>query len=187
MGNMVGLLPFLLLSQSQQRLTRDTRLTSSQLAALFMQGVGGKAMMRERWSESDILALPPEEPSKWDRKSGRLFDDQVKFLDSMAKVVSAMANSGGGSIILGVEDDGTPAGVKSHIGRQSMKDWLEQQLPNLTDYPLSNFRVHTVERAVPSLIPADAVVIVIDIGDSPLAPHQNKGVYPPCIRRTLRV
>jgi hypothetical protein len=43
----------------------------------------------------------------------------------------------------------------------------------LLAYPLSDFRVHVVERDQHgSRIPADRDVIVIDVGDSALAPHQ---------------
>jgi hypothetical protein len=44
----------------------------------------------------------------------------------------------------------------------------------LLDYPISDFRVHTVIKSGPSRIPADKEVIVIDVGDSAAAPHQNK-------------
>ena len=32
--------------------------------------------LRERWSESDVLSLPAGEQDYFDRKSGRLLDDQ---------------------------------------------------------------------------------------------------------------
>ena len=38
--------------------------------------------------------------------------------------------------------------------------------------PLQQFRVHEVERSANSSIPVGRVVIVLDIGDSPIAPHQ---------------
>jgi hypothetical protein len=49
---------------------------------------------------------------------------------------------------------------------------LEQKIPNLVAYPLSDFRVHVVEPSTASRIPNGTVVIVIDFGDSALAPHQ---------------
>jgi hypothetical protein len=131
-------------------------------------------MKRERWTETDLLALPAEEPDEFDRKSGLLLNDPEKFLDAVAKAVSAFANSGGGSLILGVEDDGTLAGAEPLRGRETLKDWLEQKIPNLLDYPLSDFRVHTVEPAAASLIPEGKVVVVVDVADSALAPHQSK-------------
>jgi hypothetical protein len=59
------------------------------------------------------------------------------------------------------------------------KDWVEQKIPRLLNYPLQDFRVHEVVPSVPTSIPAGRVVLVIDVGDSPLAPHQtaNKRLY----------
>jgi hypothetical protein len=56
---------------------------------------------------------------------------------------------------------------------------LEQIIPNLLEYPLQDFRVHEVEPDRSTSIPNNKVVIVIDVGDSPLAPHQDifKRVY----------
>jgi hypothetical protein len=129
---------------------------------------------RERWTEADLAELPIEEPDNFDRKSGKLFDDQSRSLDAVAKALSAFANSGGGSLILGVMDDGIPDGLPKQNGRASIRDWIEQKIPNLLEYPLSDFRVHTVIRDSDSRIPRDREVIVIDVGDSAAAPHQSK-------------
>jgi hypothetical protein len=83
-----------------------------------------------------------------------------------------MANSGGGHIILGVADDGIPDGMPEMVNNTSIKDWLEQKIPNLVIHPLNNFRVHIVERRSPSRIPPGKNVVVIDVEDSGLAPHQ---------------
>jgi hypothetical protein len=75
---------------------------------------------------------------------------------------------------LGVKDDGTPDGVpKVHKGRNSTREWLEQVIPDLLSYPLQDFRVHEVDPATPTTIPAGMIVIVIDVGDSERAPHQD--------------
>ncbi len=131
-------------------------------------------MKRERWTEAELKDLPAEEPNAFDRKSGKLFEDQGKFLNSVAKALSAFANSGGGSLIIGVADDGTPDGLPAFVGRTAMRDWIEQKIPHLLDYPISDFRVHTVIKNDPSSIPGGKEVIVIDVGDSAAAPHQNK-------------
>jgi len=131
-------------------------------------------MKRERWTEADILSLPAEEPDQFDRKSGLLLKDEGKFLDALAKALSAFANSGGGSLIIGVDDRGQIDGVEPCVGRASFRDWLEQKIPHLVDYPISDFRVHTVEPDTSSQIPSGKVVVVVDVGDSALAPHQTK-------------
>lgn len=84
----------------------------------------------------------------FDRKAGQLFEtSQDNFLNSIAKALSAFANSGGGSLILGIKDDGLPDGLRPFVGRTAMRDWIEQKIPHLLDYPLSDFRVHTVTKS----------------------------------------
>ncbi len=130
------------------------------------------AVKRERWTEADIDALPVGEHDFFDRKSGQLFANKEALQAALAKALSAFANSGGGHLILGVDDTGKPDGVPRAEGRTSVRDWLEQKIPHLVEYALSDFRVHVVERAASSRVPADRDVVVIDVGDSALAPHQ---------------
>jgi hypothetical protein len=130
---------------------------------------------KERWTESEVIALPAGEHDYFERKSGALLQDSG-FRGKLAKAVSAFANSGGGSLVIGVRDDGTIDGVpKTRSSKTSTRDWIEQIIQNLVSYPLQDFRVHEVEPESPSLIPTDHVVVVIDIGDSMLAPHQSAG------------
>lgn len=126
----------------------------------------------EKWTEADVDALPEGEHDFFDRKSGLLFLDNDKLLGTLAKAISAFANSGGGHLILGVDDNGVPDGVPTHQGRTAMKEWLEQKIPNLVSYPLSDFRVHVVVQSSNSRIPSGKQVLVVDVGDSALAPHQ---------------
>jgi hypothetical protein len=131
---------------------------------------------RESWTEDQVSELPTGEHDYFERKSGRLFDSQDRnnLLDTIAKAASAFVNSGGGHLILGVTDAGDLEGVP-HVwsGKTTTRDWLEQKIPQLLDYRLNDFRVHVVERAVSSKMTQDHDVIVIDFGDSALAPHQS--------------
>lgn len=128
---------------------------------------------RTRWGEADVLELSAGEHDWFDRKSGLLLNSD-DFRRDIAKALSAFANSGGGSIILGVADDGTFDGVvPMHKGRTRTREWLEQVIPRLVDYPLENFRVHEMEPTSPTQVPAGRIVLVIDVGDSRLAPHQS--------------
>lgn len=130
-------------------------------------------MKKERWTESELLSLPSGEHDFFERKSGALVNDAA-FEQKLAKAISALTNSGGGHLVIGVTDDGTIDGVpKVHKGRTTTRDWLEQKVPNLVSRPLQDFRVHETEPEMTSLIPPGRVVIVIDIGDSALAPHQD--------------
>jgi predicted HTH transcriptional regulator len=147
------------------------RRTRSIVIALARQD--GNMNKREKWTESDIEELPTGEQDYFERKSGLLFQNRGEFLDTIAKAISAFSNSGGGHLIIGVNDNGILDGLPPEVGNTTIKDWLEQKIPNLVDYPISDFRVHQVIRANPSRIPQNHEVVVIDVGDSPLAPHQS--------------
>ncbi len=150
---------------------RSTRMVEYALARQRMEL---NIVKRDKWTEADVDELPAEEPDGFERKSGKLFANQDKFRDAVAKALSAFANSGGGSLILGANDNGTPDGLPSLVGQTAMRDCVEQSVPHLLDYPLADFRVHTVMKNVPSCIPDGREVIVIDVGDSTAAPHQSK-------------
>ncbi len=126
---------------------------------------------KERWTEADLLALPVGEQDYFDRKSGSILSDK-DFRKDFSKALSAFANSGGGHLIIGMRDDGSFDGVDPLHGRTPTREWFEQTIPRFVEYALDDFRVHEVEPATTTAIPNGKVVIVIDIGDSILAPHQ---------------
>jgi hypothetical protein len=129
--------------------------------------------LRTGWNEDELLNLPSGEQDYFERKSGRLLEDSANFQDKMAKELSAFANSGGGHIVLGQNDDGSLDGLPSHQGRTPIAEWIEQKVKNFVAFPLERYRVHAVmPKVTGSIIPADRVVLVIDVGDSRLAPHQ---------------
>jgi len=130
-------------------------------------------MKKERWTESELLALPSGEHDYFERKSGDVLNDSG-FREKLAKAVSAFANSGGGHLIIGVKDNGTVDGIPEVRGHTSTREWCEQLIPNLVSYPLQDFRVHIVEPRAETIIPTGRIVIVIDVGDSMLAPHQSE-------------
>jgi hypothetical protein len=129
---------------------------------------------KDRWTEDMVLDLPPGEHDNFDRKAGTLLTDSGRR-DTLAKALSAFSNSGGGHLILGVADDGMIDGVPPFKGKTRTRERVEQLIPDLLSPPLQDFRVHEVEAATPSNIPAGQVVIVIDVADSMLAPHQTSG------------
>lgn len=147
-------------------------LSSSPLGLMHRMERTMSTTMKDRWTEDQVESLPAGEHDFFERKSGELLISP-EFRKDMGKAISALANSGGGHVLLGVRDDGAFDGVEPvRRGRTSTRDWLEQVVPNLVSFPLHQFRVHEVERSSPSSIPDGRVVVVIDVGDSPLAPHQ---------------
>ena len=127
---------------------------------------------RDHWTESEVLLLPSGEIDCVERKAGALLGDP-SFEKDMAKVTSALANSGRGYLILGQRDDHSFDGLPENHGRTPIREWLEQKLPFLVSYPLQDFRAHEVKREASTTIPANRTVIVIEFGNSNLAPHQS--------------
>jgi hypothetical protein len=137
---------------------------------------------RERWTEPDIFALPHGEHDYFDRKSGRLFGENPAsnkdaIIRTVSKALSAFSNTEGGHLVLGVTDDGTLDGVPNHVGSTSTRDWLEQQIPNLVEPTLHEFRIHNVEKSAKSNIPKGREVIAIDVEDSLEIRQANDCVY----------
>lgn len=130
-------------------------------------------MKKDIWTEEEILSILFESDN-FERKSGRLLDDG-DFEATIAKAMSAFANTEGGHIVLGASDDGSLDGTKPiHKGRTSIRQWLEQKLPTLLAPSLQDFRVHEISPTdSSSLIPTGKVLVVVDIGKSDLAPHQS--------------
>ncbi|MDX2132895.1 MAG: ATP-binding protein [Planctomycetota bacterium] len=128
------------------------------------------------WTEDRLSDLPDSENAKFERKAGALLDD-LDFRSKLAKAVSAFANSGGGQLIIGQTDIGKFDGVEEFRSgtRTRTSHWLEQVLPKLVEHPLSHFQISEVIRSTKedSRIPLGRVVLIIDIPDSPLAPHQS--------------
>lgn len=121
------------------------------------------------WLEAKGLGGPPGQPPKID-------DNKVR--ETLAKVISAFANTGGGRFIWGVKDpDAARAwvvengGIPALYGKRATGDWLEDIIPNLMDAPLRGFNVYTVREA--EGLADDHVLFIIDVQDSSLAPHQN--------------
>ncbi|HEX8265964.1 MAG TPA: ATP-binding protein [Pyrinomonadaceae bacterium] len=140
------------------------------------------------WDEDYILSLPQGEHDWLEFKSSRLLDFTLPGVNAndvfseLSKQVSAFANSGGGTIVYGVQD--TPIGTLrtvdadggvSLILKKGTKEWLEDIIPNLVDFPLSSFNVYVVTaKDATSGIATDKGLFLIDIATSDAAPHQAK-------------
>jgi hypothetical protein len=130
-----------------------------------------------------VLALPLGENNTFERKGSRLLDltltgvKEGDVLDELAKQLSAFGSSGGGRIIYGVKNDGAVdnGGVARFAkGRQSTKEWLEDVIPNLTEFEILGFNVYEVlPNATSSLLAPNKSLYVVDIPDSERAPHQS--------------
>jgi hypothetical protein len=134
----------------------------------------------EEWSLSYIQDLPLGEHDWIELKGTQLLDftlsgvDKNNVLGELAKQLSAFANSGGGTIVYGLKDDtrevdcgGVSLSVK---GNATTKEWLEDKIPNLVEFPLSRFNVYVITDEL-GIKPGKGIFL-ISVEDSPEAPHQ---------------
>lgn len=137
------------------------------------------------WDEEYVLSLPLGEHNWVEMKGRRTVDLTVsgvlesKVRDDLSKAISALANSGGGVLVLGlkelpngwaVDDGGVALSIK---GRMSTREWLEDVIPNLVEESLINFNVYVITRGSEnSQIEEGRGVLVVEVGDSEQAPHQ---------------
>lgn len=117
-----------------------------------------------------IATMPDNEDNRWEYKALGLMDDDNKFKTKLGKQVSAFANSLGGHIILGLSDDRKNwQPIPDKKGDTRMKDWLAKVVCYSVESPLQTFQVHPVP-----ITGGGGSIYVIEVGDSPAAPHQAK-------------
>lgn len=118
------------------------------------------------WSEADVNGLKGQPESiRLEFKSGRMFDgdQKQKWIDQLSKEVSAFANTEGGDLILGVDEDRSSKpkvaadidGVPAEIGPEQLQQLIES---NVSPY-LPGIRVRRVQLSAR----ADRVVFVVQI------------------------
>jgi Schlafen, AlbA_2 len=140
------------------------------------------------WDESYLLNLPTGEHDWLEIKGTKALDfsqpdvKQDQVLNELSKQVSAFSNSGGGTLVYGVTDPipGQPraiddGGVPLVLKGKSTKEWLEDIIPNLVEFPLRRFNVYVILQSSPhSQISNDRCVLLVDLPDSEAAPHQAR-------------
>lgn len=140
------------------------------------------------WDEEYIRQLPRGE-FDWIEFKGRKGLDfsipsinESKVLENLSIQVAAMANSGGGTLVYGMTDpidlserEIDDGGVALDLKGRNTKEWLEDVIPHLVEFPLRRFSVLALTRdsGAPA-VQEGRGIIVIDISDSPEAPHQAR-------------
>jgi len=123
-------------------------------------------------AEGLLAALPPDEDDRWELKSAAYLESQKRneLKKELGKQVSAFSNSGGGHLVFGVSNDKKLEPCPTVVGRQPMKDYLSTMVEQSVEHPTRHYRVH----AVPFRDDPTKAVYVIEVQDSPAAPHQAK-------------
>ncbi|SOD03442.1 Putative DNA-binding domain-containing protein [bacterium JGI 053] len=137
------------------------------------------------WTEEYVSSLPVGEFDWLEVKGRRGLDltlpqvTESAVRETLAKAISAFANSGGGILVYGLAnpteiwavDDG---GVDLKVKGSGTREWLEDVIPTLVEFPLTTFNVYAIQRVSENseLAPGRGLLI-IEIGDSDTAPHQS--------------
>lgn len=126
------------------------------------------------WTEEDLLELPTGETDEYEYKSSLIRESAHYRSDLHAKIVktaSAFWNTGGGILVVGVDDAGqVDGGIPAMMGKQKLRDWVDMVL-NSVD-PVGPYSVRTVRPDMHNTcINPEHVVLVVAFGESFDLPH----------------
>lgn len=128
----------------------------------------------EDWTEEDLLEIPPTETDEYEYKSSLIRASQHYRNDlssKLTKTASALWNTGGGILLVGVDDNGkVDGGIPYMMGKQKLRDWVDMILNAVS--PVGPYTVRTIKPDNPeSKIEEEMVVLVIAFGESYDLPH----------------
>lgn len=141
------------------------------------------------WDENYILSLPVQEYDDIEFKAPQWLDISTpaardKTCTELARELSALANTGGGQLVLGIKDpqkcksgvlEIADGGVPVILEKKDTAEWLRAVIPTLLEFPITGFEVHPIlPNHSNSRIEAGKALFVIDVPDSEAAPHQSK-------------
>jgi hypothetical protein len=128
----------------------------------------------DTWSEEDLHQLPQNETDDFEYKSSLIRYNphyRTELQSKITKAASAFWNTGGGILVIGVDDAGKiNGGIPQRMGKQRLRDWVDMVLR--TVIPLGPYTVRLIRRERPdSLIEDGSVVMLIAFGESADLPH----------------
>ena len=131
-------------------------------------------LVEPTWTEArllDMVSARVQESLTLDYKACAALGVSDSKKNEISKDVSAFANSAGGVIVYGVLENGHyPLRLDIGFSREEIsKEWLEQVINSRIQRRISGVRVAQVELTTSA---PDRVVYVVEIPQSPLAPHQ---------------
>ena len=133
-----------------------------------------KHTLIENWSEDDLLDLPEGESDDYEYKSSLIRDSSSYRSDlshKITKTASAFWNTGGGILVVGVDDSGrVDGGIPYHIGKQKLRDWVDMILNTVS--PIGPYTVRPIKpQKNDTQIDPEHVVLVVAFGESFDLPH----------------
>ncbi|MEO1289038.1 MAG: ATP-binding protein [Chloroflexota bacterium] len=129
----------------------------------------------ETWTEDDlVIDIPSGETDEYEFKSSLIRDSQHYRSDlssKLTKTASAFWNTGGGILVVGVNDNGqVDGGIPSLMGKQKLRDWVDMILNGVS--PIGPYAVKTIKPTdANSKIDSGMVILVVAFGESYDLPH----------------
>lgn len=116
--------------------------------------------------------LPPEETAEFEYKSSQLATRRDQLKAEISRAASAFWNSGGGTLVLGVDNSGKPDdGLPARFGQKPLHEWLDVAVHSTQ--PMAEYEIQTVDCPSGSL-PGDTSakkVAILTFARSRQIPH----------------
>ena len=117
-----------------------------------------------------LSLLPTSEDDVYEFKSSQTSINELG--KKLCRAASGFANSGGGCFLYGLDDDGNvDGGVSPKVGRQDLRDWIDQIVSSVSPVPEYEVRIFDNSEGRGTLGPGK-VVAAASIYPSELGPHQ---------------
>lgn len=133
--------------------------------------------------DETLSKFPPGEHSWYEVKGNREIDKtdpsfNTGWENDLSKALSAIANSGGGYLLLGGHEDKSGIileneGIKKDLQSNGTKKWIEDVFRQLTEPFIQKIDVYEFSKSITKTL-LNTALYIIEIDDSPIAPHQAK-------------
>ncbi len=117
----------------------------------------------------DFFTIPGAESDEFEFKSS--LSSSKELWKKLSCAASGFANSGGGVFVAGVDGDGdADGGLPKQIGRQDLRDWVDQIVHQVTPAPSYHIKLLDDSNGR-GTINIDHVVLVVAFDESFVGPH----------------
>ncbi|MEW6250680.1 MAG: ATP-binding protein [Planctomycetota bacterium] len=122
----------------------------------------------DRIRNLDLENLPEFETTELEYKSSRMETRELRR--EISRSASAFWNSGGGLLLIGVDNDGhVDGGIPDCVGRQPVREWLELALQGVQ--PTAEYAIRLFGADTTAKLSSNKIVAALEFGRSHLVPH----------------
>src|SRR5688572_30608268 len=100
----------------------------------------------ESWTEDELQQIPESETDEYEYKSSLIREShnyRSELSNKITKTASSFWNTGGGILIVGVDDKGEiDGGIPHRMGKQKLRDWVDMILNTVS--PVGPYTVQAI-------------------------------------------